>query len=134
MVIVDKDAGAVDYEEKLHKQERLISVVEAKGGEVIVLRKREIENYYSPHIVKEMLEERGVEIEEFEIGAYDDFPTIMKRRFEGQNVQLKFKNNIEVFERMSLKDWKNVSAYMENGIEHYELAEIAKAIKERIGE
>lgn len=134
MVIVDKDAGAVDYEEKLHKQERLISVVEAKGGEVIVLRKREIENYYSPHIVKEMLEERGVEIEEFEIGAYDDFPTIMKRRFEGQNVQMKFKNNIEVFERMSLEDWKNVSAYMENGIEHYELVEIAKAIKERIGE
>lgn len=134
MVIVDKDAGAVDYEEKLHKQERLISVVEAKGGEVIVLRKREIENYYSPHIVKEMLEERGVEIEEFEIGAYDDFPTIMKRRFEGQNVQMKFKNNIEVFERMSLEDWKNVSAYMKNGIEHYELVEIAKAIKERIGE
>lgn len=134
MVIVDKDAGAVDYEEKLHKQERLISVVEAKGGEVIVLRKREIENYYSPHIVKEMLEERGVEIEEFEIGAYDDFPTIMKRRFEGQNVQMKLKNNIEVFERMSLEDWKNVSAYMENGIEHYELVEIAKAIKERIGE
>lgn len=134
MVIVDKDAGAVDYEEKLHKQERLISVVEAKGGEVIVLRKREIENYYSPHIVKEMLEERGVEIEEFEIGAYDDFPTIMKRHFEGQNVQMKFKNNIEVFERMSLEDWKNVSAYMENGIEHYELVEIAKAIKERIGE
>lgn len=134
MVIVDKDAGAVDYEEKLHKQERLISVVEDKGGEVIVLRKREIENYYSPHIVKEMLEERGVEIEEFEIGAYDDFPTIMKRRFEGQNVQMKFKNNIEVFERMSLEDWKNVSAYMENGIEHYELVEIAKAIKERIGE
>lgn len=134
MVIVDKDAGAVDYEEKLHKQERLISVVEAKGGEVIVLRKREIENYYSPHIVKEMLEERGVEIEEFEIGAYDDFPTIMKRRFEGQNVQMKFKNNIEVFERMRLEDWKNVSAYMENGIEHYELVEIAKAIKERIGE
>ena len=134
MVIVDKDAGAVDYEEKLHKLERLISVVEAKGGEVIVLRKREIENYYSPHIVKEMLEERGVEIEEFEIGAYDDFPTIMKRHFEGQNVQMKFKNNIEVFERMSLEDWKNVSAYMENGIEHYELVEIAKAIKERIGE
>mgnify|MGYP006982440381 CR=1 FL=1 len=48
-----KNSGAVDYEDKLRKQSRLKNTVEQKGGEVLVLRKREIENYYSPRIVKE---------------------------------------------------------------------------------
>ena len=40
IVIVDKDSGAVDYEDKLRKQSRLKNTVEQKGGEVLVLRKK----------------------------------------------------------------------------------------------
>lgn len=132
VVIIDKDAGAVDYEDKILKQAVLKSVVEEKGGEVIVLRKREIENYYSPRIVRAMLNERGFEMEEFDIEPYEDFPAVMKARFAGQNTQMKFKNNMEVFERMTLEDWKNVSSFQDDeGIEHFELGEIVGQIKAR---
>ena len=135
VVIIDKDAGAVDYEEKLIKQESLKNMVEDKGGDLIVLRKREIENYYSPKIMRTMLMENGFEIEEFEIEPYEDFPKKMKSHFAGQNTQVKFKNNMEVFERMTLEDWKNVSSFQDDdGEEHFELGEIIDKIRRKVEE
>lgn len=46
--------------------------VEQKGGEVFVLRKREIENYYSPRIVKEILSEKGFEVDDLKISSFED--------------------------------------------------------------
>ena len=132
MVIVDKDDGAIDYEEKLKKQEKLREVVEKKGGELIVLRKREIENYYCPRIVEEMLAEKGFELGNLVIEAYDDFPAKMKKLVAGKNVQIKFKNNMEILKKMSLNDWKDVSKYVEDGVEHFELEEIVKYITQKL--
>lgn len=133
MVIVDKDSGAVDYAEKLRKQEVLKTVVEEKGGEMVVLHKREIENYYSPQVICEMVREKGHDIEEFEIDPYEDFPARMKIRLAGKNIHMKLKNNLEVFERMTLEDWKKTSNYIdENGIEHFEIDEIINKIIKKI--
>ena len=132
MVIVDKDAGAVDYEDKLAKQEKLRRFIEPRGGELVVLRKREIENYYCTRVVVDMLSARGFAIENLEIEAYEDFPAKMKSLFAGQNVQMKFKNNMDIFLEMSLDDWKEVSIYEENGIEHFELGEIVSRIGEKV--
>lgn len=132
LVIIDKDAGAIDYKDKLIKQNVLKEIVEGKGGEVIILRKREIENYYSPQVVRTMLMKKGFEIEEFDIDPYEDFPDKMKTRLAGQNAQLKLKNNMDVFERMTLEDWENVSRFRDDdGREHFELGEIVKQIREK---
>ena len=133
MVIVDKDAGAVDYADKLAKQERLRSIVEEKGGELVVLRKREIENYYCTRVVTDMLSERGFTVDNLVIEEYEDFPAKMKRLVAGRNVQMKFKNNMDIFAAMSLDDWKDVSTYIEDGVEHFELGEIVAQIVEKIG-
>lgn len=132
LVIVDKDSGAVDYEEKFNKQKKLKEVVEQKGGELIVLRKREIENYYSTRVLKEILLEKGIEIEKIEIAPYEDVNQKLKDMFHGQNVQIKFKNNMDIFKRMELADWKEVSKYEEEGDEHFELEEIVELIKSKI--
>ena len=66
------------------------------------------------------------------IEAYEDFPAKMKRLFAGQNVQMKFKNNMDIFEAMSLDEWKDVSTYIEDGEEHFELGEIVARIVEKI--
>ena len=65
--------------------------VEQKGGEVFVLRKREIENYYSPRIVKEILSEKGFEVDDLKISPFEDVNQKFKNMFNGQNVQMKFK-------------------------------------------
>ena len=132
MVIVDKDAGAVDYEEKIAKQEKIRKCIEPKGGELLVLRKREIENYYCTRVIVEMLEEKNVMVDMFEIDPYEDVNKKMKEMFAGRNVQIKFKNNMEVFSRMKLEDWKNVSSYTENGVEHFELEEIVSQIRTKV--
>lgn len=132
IVIVDKDSGAVDYEDKLRKQSRLKNTVEQKGGEVLVLRKREIENYYSPRIVKEILSEKGFEVGDFEISPFEDVNQKFKNMFNGQNIQMKFKNNMDIFERMTLDDWKSVSKYTEDNIEHFEFGEIVELINSKI--
>lgn len=132
IVIVDKDSGAVDYEDKLRKQSRLKNTVEQKGGEVLVLRKREIENYYYPRIVKEILSEKGFEVGDFEISPFEDVNQKFKNMFNGQNIQMKFKNNMDIFERMTLDDWKSVSKYTEDNIEHFEFGEIVELINSKI--
>lgn len=132
MVIVDKDAGAVDYETKLQKQERLKNIVEQKGGQLIVLRKREIENYYNPNVIIDTLAEKGHILEELEIEPYEDFPAKMKALFNGQNVQMKFKNNMSIFEKMTLDEWQSVSTYIEDGEAHFELGEIVQIISNSV--
>lgn len=132
MVIVDKDSGAVDYATKLEKQNRLKTLVESKGGQLVVLRKREIENYYSPSVVCEMLSEKGFEIDNIEISDYEDVQRKIKQLFAGRQVQFKIKNNLEVFERMSLDQWKAVSSYCADGLTLYEFEEIIESINERL--
>ena len=96
------------------------------------LRKREIENYYSPRIVKEILSEKGFEVGDFEISPFEDVNQKFKNMFNGQNIQMKFKNNMDIFERMTLDDWKSVSKYTEDNIEHFEFGEIVELINSKI--
>lgn len=133
VVIVDKDAGAVDYESKLAKQERLKTLIENKGGTLLILRKREIENYYSPTVVTSMLSEVGFEVNNLEFGGYEDVQAKIKALFAGRTVQFKIKNNLNVFERMSERDLEQISSYYdERGEEHYELREVIDVLKERL--
>lgn len=132
MVIIDRDAGATDYNTKLEKQQKLKSFVENKGGELIVLRKREIENYYSPRVVMEMLRERGIQIDNLEIAEYDDVPNKMKLLSSGRNIQMKFKNNMDIFAQMTLEDWKQVSCFEEEGQICYEFTDIVNQIQEKL--
>lgn len=132
MVIVDGDKGAVDYADKVAKQAKLKTVVEAKGGEVIVLRKREIENYYCPRILEELLNRKGVAVSGLTIAPYEDVNKKIKTIVNGKNVQMKFKNNMDIFEAMTLDDWKQVSLYEENGANKFELGEIVSQIVSKI--
>ncbi|HKM00897.1 MAG TPA: AAA family ATPase [Sedimentibacter sp.] len=132
VVIVDKDAGAVDYESKLAKQLRLKQLVESKGGNLLVLRKREIENYYSPSTVKELLSEVGYEVANLEFSDYEDVQAKLKAMFFGRNVQFKIKNNLNVFERMTEADLDAISRYYEDGQEYYEFREILGVLIERL--
>jgi putative ATP-dependent endonuclease of OLD family len=131
MVIVDKDSGAVDYEAKLLKQQVLKSKVENKGGELVVLRKREIENYYHPRIVLEKLQNEGIDIDTLEIQSYDDVQRKIKDIINGTQIQFKIKNNMEIFTEMSIDDWREISTYSEDGEQHFELEEIVKMMKEK---
>lgn len=132
MVIVDKDSGAVDYQEKQYKQGKLRKLVQNKGGNLIVLRKREIENYYAPHVVMKMLEKEGIILNELHFEEYDDVPKVIEKLVEGRKVQFKRKNNISIFENMTADDWDQVSCYYENDEEHFEMREIISEIKKRI--
>lgn len=132
MVIVDKDTGAVDYEDKVKKQNKLKEVVEAKGGEVVVLRKREIENYYCPRILEEILNKKGLAISGLTIQPYEDVEKKIKNIANGKNLQMKFKNNMDIFEAMTLEDWKQVSLYEENGTSIFELGEIVSKIASKV--
>lgn len=46
-------------------------------------------------------------------------------------MQIKFKENIDIFSMMSTGDWREVSSYREDGIMHLELGEIMALIVEK---
>ena len=79
-----------------------------------------------------MLSEKGFEIDNIEISDYEDVQRKIKQLFAGRQVQFKIKNNLEVFERMSLDQWKAVSSYCADGLTLYEFEEIIESINERL--
>lgn len=103
IVILDSDRGAVDYESKLANKAGLIEKVEDLGGEVVVLQKREIENYYSREAIQRLLGDTFELPEEFQIEDYTDIKEEIKTHIVGVN--FKAKNNLMVFNEMSREEW-----------------------------
>lgn len=108
IVILDSDKGAVDYETKLANKQNLIEKVEEFNGEVLLLMKREIENYYSRDAIQRLLGDRFQLPEEFIIEDYNDIKEEIKTHIVGVN--FKAKNNFDVFSEMTKDEWIS-SAY-----------------------
>ncbi|OUS14633.1 hypothetical protein A9Q93_07640 [Nonlabens dokdonensis] len=103
VVILDSDKGAVDYENKLANKASLIEKVENLGGEVLILHKREIENYYSRDAIQRILGNTFQLPAEFQIEDYSDIKEEIKTHIVGVN--FKAKNNLNVFNEMTRDEW-----------------------------
>jgi predicted ATP-dependent endonuclease of OLD family len=103
VVILDSDKGAVDYESKLANKASLIEKVESLGGEVLILHKREIENYYSRDAIQRVLGNAFQLPDEFQIEEYSDIKEEIKTHIVGVN--FKAKNNLDVFNEMTRDEW-----------------------------
>lgn len=107
LVILDSDRGAVDYAAKLATKEELIAKVEELGGEFELLRKREIENYYSKAAMQRIIGDRFIIPEEFEITDYCDVKQKVKDEIlePSGGMNFKAKNNFDVFNEMTKDEW-----------------------------
>lgn len=106
IVVLDSDRGAVDYDAKLANKAQLIEKVEELGGEVMILRKREIENYYSRDAIQRVLGDDYIIPEQFQITDYSDIKEEIKTHIlEPSSVNFKAKNNFTVFEEMTQAEW-----------------------------
>ncbi|WP_106793542.1 ATP-dependent endonuclease [Aquimarina sp. Aq78] len=106
IVVLDSDRGAVDYDAKLANKAQLIAKVEELGGEVMILRKREIENYYSRDAIQRILGDDYALPEEFQITDYSDIKEEIKTHIlEPSTINFKAKNNFSVFEEMTQAEW-----------------------------
>ncbi|MEJ1223964.1 ATP-dependent nuclease [Sediminicola sp. 1XM1-17] len=103
VVILDSDKGAIDYESKLANKASLIEKVENLGGVVLILHKREIENYYSKDAIQRVLGNVFQLPAEFQIGEYSDIKEEIKTHIVGVN--FKAKNNLDVFNEMTRDEW-----------------------------
>ena len=114
IVVLDSDRGAVDYDAKLANKAQLIAKVEELGGEVMILRKREIENYYSRDAIQRILGDDYELPEEFQITDYSDIKEEIKTHIlEPSSVNFKAKNNFTVFEEMTQAEWIASSVVVE---------------------
>jgi predicted ATP-dependent endonuclease of OLD family len=125
LVVLDSDKGAVDYESKLANKASLIEKVESLGGEVLILQKREIENYYSRNAIQRVLGNEFQLPAEFQINDYSDIKEEIKTHISGVN--FKAKNNLNVFNEMTQQEWIE-SAVSTNGTTDIELI-ISKVIE-----
>lgn len=106
IVVLDSDRGAVDYDDKLANKAQLIAKVEELGGEVMILRKREIENYYSRDAIQRILGDDYALPDEFQITDYSDIKEEIKTHIlEPSTINFKAKNNFSVFEEMTQEEW-----------------------------
>ena len=104
--ILDSDKGATDYESKLADKAVLIAKVAELGGEFDILRKREIENYYSKAAIQRLLGEEYILPEEFQILDYSDIKEDIKTHIlTPSRKNFKAKNNFEVFNEMTREEW-----------------------------
>jgi len=104
--ILDSDKGAVDYESKLAKKANLIANVQELGGDFDVLRKREIENYYSRAAIQRLLGDRYILPASFLIEEYSDIKEEIKTHILAHtNLKFKAKNNFDVFDEMTREEW-----------------------------
>jgi len=101
--ILDSDKGAVDYDAKLANKANLIAKVSELGGDFEILRKREIENYYSRNAIQRILGDSYSLPDEFQIEDYSDIKEEIKTHIVGVN--FKTKNNLEVFNEMTQEEW-----------------------------
>jgi putative ATP-dependent endonuclease of the OLD family len=106
LFILDSDKGAVDYDTKLANKTGLKNKVEELGGEFEILRKREIENYYSAQAIQRILGDAYILPEEFVITDYSDVKEDIKTHIiTPSRLNFKAKNNIEIFQEMSRDEW-----------------------------
>jgi len=106
IVVLDSDKGAVDYESKLANKAHLIEKVEELGGEVMILRKREIENYYSRDAIQRILSDSFQLPLEFQIDDFTDIKEEIKTHIlTPSGVNFKAKNNLSVFNEMTREEW-----------------------------
>ncbi|GFD83830.1 hypothetical protein KUL118_66920 [Tenacibaculum sp. KUL118] len=111
VVVLDSDRGAVDYESKLANKAQLIAKVEALGGEVLILRKREIENYYSRDAIQRLLNGNFELPEEFQIEDFTDIKEEIKNHIlQPSGINFKAKNNFNVFAEMTREEWISSAA------------------------
>ena len=115
IVILDSDKGATDYETKLANKTALISKVEELGGQLDILRKREIENYYSRDAIQRLISLDNQLPNEFQIEDYTDIKEEMKTHIiQGLNKQIKTKNNFDIFDEMTKEEWLNCAFQLDN--------------------
>ncbi|MFT3794833.1 ATP-dependent nuclease [Flavobacterium sp.] len=104
--ILDSDRGATDYASKLANKALLIEKVEELGGEFEILRKREIENYYSRAAIQRILGDTFILPEAFEINDYSDIKEEIKVHIlEPSGLNFKAKNNFAIFDEMTKEEW-----------------------------
>ncbi|WP_159800317.1 ATP-dependent endonuclease [Flavobacterium sp. MK4S-17] len=120
LFILDSDKGAVDYENKLANKKDLIKKIEDMGGEVIILRKREIENYYSRDAMQRILGDTKLP-EEFKIEDFNDIKEQIKLHVLPLKVNFKAKNNFTVFDEMTKEEWQSAAFNIEDGKTDIEL-------------
>ncbi|MUV02309.1 AAA family ATPase [Flavobacterium rakeshii] len=109
LFILDSDKGAIDYEAKVKNKSKLKEEIEKSGGELLILHKREIENYYSKDAIQRLLGDKKLP-PEFKIEDYNDVKEEIKNNvIEPLKVNFKTKNNIDVFNEMSRDEWINSS-------------------------
>ena len=84
----------------------LISKVQSLGGEFEVLRKREIENYYSRDAIQRLLGNNYTSPLEFQIEDYSDIKEDIKTHILTPSaLNFKAKNNFEIFDEMTRDEW-----------------------------
>ena len=107
IVILDSDRGAVDYDAKLATKAELIRKIEDMGGEFELLRKREIENYYSKDAMQRILADKFLIPNNFIIEEYSDIKQDIKSQIlePSGGINFKAKNNLDVFNEMTKEEW-----------------------------
>lgn len=124
--ILDSDKGATDYETKLKNKENLKIDIEEMGGEFLVLRKREIENYYHRDAIQRVLGDQFTLTGDFTIEDYSDIKEEIKEKILAvKRINFKAKNNMDVFSEMTKTEWLEVG---------YSISEEQTDLQEIIGE
>jgi putative ATP-dependent endonuclease of OLD family len=112
--ILDSDKGALDYDTKLANKAILIAKVQELGGDFEILRKREIENYYSRDAIQRLLGDRFILPEGFQIQDYSDIKEEIKTHILQQtNINFRAKDNFEIFDEMTTEEWINCAFQVE---------------------
>lgn len=106
MFILDSDKGALDYDSKLANKAVLIAKVEELGGEFDILRKREIENYYSRDAIQRLIGGAYNLPAEFIISDYSDIKEDIKTHIlTPSGLNFKAKNNFAILDEMTKDEW-----------------------------
>lgn len=106
--ILDSDKWALDYESKLRNKESLKEKIHELDWTFEILRKREIENYYSKEAIQRIILWHHTLSASFTINDYDDVKENIKIEIPNSVCStLKFpaKNNIKIFEEMTKDEW-----------------------------
>ncbi|MRT92584.1 AAA family ATPase [Ancylomarina sp. 16SWW S1-10-2] len=128
IVVLDSDKGAVDYDSKLANKSQLIGKVEGLGGKVMILRKREIENYYSRDAIQRVLGDAFQLPDEFQIDDFSDIKEEIKTHIlTPTGMNFKAKNNLSIFNEMTKEEWISSAVTISNTTD---LQEIINKIKE----
>lgn len=104
--ILDSDKGAADYDSKLANKQLLIDKVQELGGDFCILRKREIENYYSRDAIQRLITNANILPIDFQIEDYSDIKEDIKTHIiQGLHINFKAKNNFNIFDEMTREEW-----------------------------